>query len=132
VALQNERYVLNWAGKSDAYKTLQSVTTATLALATTCFNVDYIPISDTSVKSLAGNTSPITGYQSQVTIHYYPFNDNETAFQLSGKPGDAIPELLSIKPQRVIMLDRLFEDNDQLKTNTVLQFKEAGVEFRTV
>ena len=27
----NERYVLNWAGKSDAFKVLQSPTTATLA-----------------------------------------------------------------------------------------------------
>ncbi len=30
------------------------------------------------------------------------------------------------------MLDRLFENNDQSKTNTFLQFKDAGVDFRTV
>ena len=29
--LQDERYVLNWAGKQDAFKVLQAQTTATLA-----------------------------------------------------------------------------------------------------
>ena len=36
------------------------------------------------------------------------------------------------RPKRVICLDRLFAGNDQLKTNTVLQMKDAGVEFRTI
>ncbi len=31
IELKNERYVLNWAGKSDAFRVLQSPTTATLA-----------------------------------------------------------------------------------------------------
>ncbi len=35
-------------------------------------------------------------------------------------------------PQHVICLDRLFQGNDQMKTNTVLQMKDAGVEFRTI
>ncbi len=30
VEFKNERYVLNWAGKSDAFKVLQAPTTATL------------------------------------------------------------------------------------------------------
>ena len=30
VEFKNERYVLNWAGKSDAFRVLQSPTTATL------------------------------------------------------------------------------------------------------
>lgn len=30
VALTNERYVLNWAGKSDAFRAIQTPTTATL------------------------------------------------------------------------------------------------------
>jgi adenine-specific DNA-methyltransferase len=36
------------------------------------------------------------------------------------------------RPKRVICLDRLFTGDDQLKTNTVLQMKDAGVEFRTI
>ena len=32
----------------------------------------------------------------------------------------------------VIALDNLFEDNDQLKTNTALQMRDVGVEFRTI
>jgi adenine-specific DNA-methyltransferase len=31
IYISNERYVLNWAGKSDAFRTLQTGTTATLA-----------------------------------------------------------------------------------------------------
>ena len=36
------------------------------------------------------------------------------------------------KPQRVICLDTAFHGNDQLKTNTVLEMKSHGIEFRTV
>ena len=36
------------------------------------------------------------------------------------------------KPKRVICLDMAFHGNDQLKTNTVLQMKSGGIEFRTV
>ena len=35
-------------------------------------------------------------------------------------------------PQKTIVLDRLFKDNDQLKTNTSLQMKDAGIEFKTI
>lgn len=31
IAIQDERYVLNWAGKGDAFRALQTPTTATLA-----------------------------------------------------------------------------------------------------
>jgi len=36
--------------------------------------------------------------------------------------------------QRVVMQEEMdiFEGNDQLKTNTMLQMKDAGVEFRTI
>jgi len=39
---------------------------------------------------------------------------------------------LSPKPQKVIALDRLFSGNDELKTNTALQMRDAGVGFRTI
>ncbi len=44
----------------------------------------------------------------------------------------AIDAIIAKKPKRVICLDRLFAGNDQLKTNTALQMKDAGIEFRTI
>ena len=43
-----------------------------------------------------------------------------------------IDAIIAKKPKRVICLDRLFAGNDQLKTNTALQMKDAGVEFKTI
>ena len=43
-----------------------------------------------------------------------------------------ITEVLSKQPKKVIALDRIFKGNDQLKTNTALQMKDAGVEFKTI
>ena len=34
--------------------------------------------------------------------------------------------------QIFITLDKLFKNNDQLKTNTLLQMKDAGIEFKVV
>lgn len=36
------------------------------------------------------------------------------------------------RPKRVVCLDKLFSGNDQLKTNTALQMKDAGIEFKTI
>jgi adenine-specific DNA-methyltransferase len=44
----------------------------------------------------------------------------------------AIDEIIARKPKQLIALDRLFAGNDQLKTNTALQMKDAGIEFKTV
>lgn len=40
--------------------------------------------------------------------------------------------IIELGPQRVICLDAAFGGNDQLKTNTVLEMKSHGIEFRTV
>lgn len=45
---------------------------------------------------------------------------------------EIIDEILQLHPEKVIALDKLFQDNDQLKTNTVLQMKDAGIEFKTI
>ena len=45
---------------------------------------------------------------------------------------DIVDAVLKGKPKKVIALDRLFKGNDQLKTNTALQMKDAGVEFKTI
>ena len=43
-----------------------------------------------------------------------------------------VKEIISLKPDKCIALDKLFAGNDQLKTNTVLQMRDAGVEFKTI
>jgi hypothetical protein len=43
-----------------------------------------------------------------------------------------IKEIIKLKPKKCIILDKLFNSNDQLKTNTVLQMKDAGIEFKTI
>lgn len=40
--------------------------------------------------------------------------------------------IIAAKPERVLCLDAAFEGNDQLKTNIVLQMRDAEIEFRTV
>lgn len=43
-----------------------------------------------------------------------------------------ITDIIAAKPKKVITLDNLFTGNDQLKTNTVLQMKDAGIDFKTI
>ncbi|SFC26587.1 adenine-specific DNA-methyltransferase [Zunongwangia mangrovi] len=63
---------------------------------------------------------------------YYSINDNELVLLLEKANQDIIDKIIATKPQKVIALDKLFKDNDQLKTNTVLQMKDAGIEFKTI
>ena len=43
-----------------------------------------------------------------------------------------IKTILAAAPQKFITLDHLFENNDQLKTNTALQMEDAGIAFDVV
>jgi len=43
-----------------------------------------------------------------------------------------IKQIIAAKPQKVFTLDRLFKNNDKLKTNTALQMKDAGIEFKAI
>ena len=45
---------------------------------------------------------------------------------------DMLRGMIELAPQRIICLDSAFKGNDQLKTNTVLEMKSHGIEFRTV
>lgn len=63
---------------------------------------------------------------------YYTVNGNEMIFLLESASQEIINDVLSEKPNKVIALDRLFEGNDQLKTNTALQMRDAGIEFKTI
>ncbi|WP_302299123.1 site-specific DNA-methyltransferase [Butyricimonas virosa] len=63
---------------------------------------------------------------------YYLINGNELILMLESATQDVVNSVLAEHPDKVIALDRLFEGNDQLKTNTVLQMCDAGVEFKTI
>jgi adenine-specific DNA-methyltransferase len=45
---------------------------------------------------------------------------------------ELVREVAELKPERFVCLDFAFDGNDKLKTNTVLQMKDHGIEFRTV
>jgi len=63
---------------------------------------------------------------------YYIVNDGELIIALEEMSQSIIIEIIAAKPKKVITLDNLFTGNDQLKTNTVLQMRDAGVEFKTI
>jgi adenine-specific DNA-methyltransferase len=63
---------------------------------------------------------------------YFSINNNELIIALEEINEDIIDIILSSKPQKVITLDSLFKGNDQLKTNTVLQMRDSGIDFKTI
>ena len=63
---------------------------------------------------------------------YYIINGGELIMLLETASQEIIELVIAEKPTKVIALDKLFKDNDQLKTNTVLQMKDAAIEFKTV
>ncbi len=62
----------------------------------------------------------------------YIINNNELVLMLEKAEQGIIDRVIALKPIKVISLDKLFQGNDQLKTNTVLQMKDAGIEFKTI
>jgi len=63
---------------------------------------------------------------------YILVNENEVALMLEKADDKIIKDVIAETPGKVITLDRLFKNNDQLKTNTALQMKDAGIEFKAV
>lgn len=59
-------------------------------------------------------------------------NNGEIALALERADDTIIKRILALKPQKVFTLDRLFKQNDKLKTNTALQMKDAGIEFKVI
>jgi adenine-specific DNA-methyltransferase len=45
---------------------------------------------------------------------------------------ELVRAVAGLEPSRFVCLDAAFDGNDKLKTNTVLQMKDSGIEFRTV
>jgi len=63
---------------------------------------------------------------------FYAINETELVLVLEKANQEIIDSVIASKPQKVIALDKLFKGNDQLKTNTALQMKDAGIEFKTI
>lgn len=63
---------------------------------------------------------------------FYKINGNELILILEKATQEIINSVIIEKPKKVIALDKLFRGNDQLKTNAVLQLKDAGIEFKTI
>jgi len=63
---------------------------------------------------------------------FYTINGNELVLLLEKATQEIIDSVIAEKPIKVVALDKLFKGNDQLKTNTVLQMRDAGIEFKTI
>jgi len=90
-------------------------------------------------KNMAWEILLKSGYELTTPIEQFKIADvpvysisGEVVLALEKITQKAIDAIIAKKPKRVICLDRLFAGNDQLKTNTALQMKDAGVEFRTI
>ncbi len=64
--------------------------------------------------------------------NYYSINNNELIIALTVMDLEIAAEIIALQPQKVITLDRLFAGNDELKTNTALQMRDARVDFKTI
>jgi len=62
----------------------------------------------------------------------YIVNGDDLIIMLEKATQDIVDFVIQQKPQKIIALDRLFKGNDQLKTNTSLQMKDADIEFKTI
>ena len=62
----------------------------------------------------------------------YLINQGQLAIVLDTALEKTFIDLIKLRPAKVITLDAVFNDNDQLKTNVALQFKDADIEFKTI
>lgn len=62
----------------------------------------------------------------------YSIKNGELIIALDEINQKLVDAIIAAKPKKVIMLDNLFTGNDQLKTNTVLQMKDAEIDFKTI
>jgi adenine-specific DNA-methyltransferase len=65
---------------------------------------------------------------------FYSIKDNELVVALEIMSTEVVEVITRSlpKPKKVITLDILFANNDQLKTNTILKMKDAGIDFKTI
>jgi hypothetical protein len=70
--------------------------------------------------------------QTQGGTSYWSINGGEVLLLLSSVDEDLIGAVVASRPHKVICLDSLFHGDDQLKTNTALAMKDAGIPFEVV
>lgn len=63
---------------------------------------------------------------------FYLINQTELTIVLDKATEQTFDAIIALTPTKVIALDSVFENNDQLKTNVTLQFKDAGIVFQTI
>jgi adenine-specific DNA-methyltransferase len=64
--------------------------------------------------------------------NFYSIKNAELLIAIESINQATVEKMIALQPKKVITLDILFKDNDQLKTNTVLQMKDAGIDFKTI
>lgn len=64
--------------------------------------------------------------------NFYSIKNGELLIAIESINQATVDKMITLQPKKVISLDILFKDNDQLKTNTVLQMKDAGIDFKTI
>ncbi len=64
--------------------------------------------------------------------NYYSINNGELIIALDEMTQELVEAIIAARPKKVITLDNLFAGNDQLKTNTVLQMRDAEIDFKTI
>ena len=64
--------------------------------------------------------------------NFYSTKNAELLIAIESINQATVEKMIALQPKKVITLDILFKDNDQLKTNTVLQMKDAGIDFKTI
>ena len=102
-------------------------------------NIDSV-LSETSSENLLYELMLRMGLKLTCKVSFsddvYFVEDEDTgglyAFLLERVDQGLIDAVLEKHPVKVAVLDRLFEDDDALKSNTVLQMKDAGVMFECV
>lgn len=68
----------------------------------------------------------------QLIDNVYMVDDTDLAIILDPVTLDRIDQLIELKPGKIIALDRVFKDNDPLKTNTTLHCRDAGISFTCI
>ena len=94
--------------------------------------IDKIPLLLVAPKRSKGGRGVDSDLSEDGVCYYFIINDNELIIALSEINKEIVKSIIEAKPQKVITLDKLFAGNDQLKTNTILQMKDAGIEFKVV
>ncbi len=64
--------------------------------------------------------------------NFYSIANGQLIIALKKLDEKIIAAVIAAKPKKVITLDNSYAGNDQLKTNTVLQMKDAGIDFKTI